>query len=49
MPSLAPLVALAAEHSKPAGNPYFYGGGVLLVLVLIMVGLLTVGRGRDHS
>ncbi|HEX5560940.1 MAG TPA: hypothetical protein VFX52_04800 [Nocardioidaceae bacterium] len=49
MPSLAPLVALAAESSKPAGNPYFYGGGVLLILVLVIAGLLNVGRGRDHS
>jgi len=49
MPSLAPLVVLAAESSKPAGNPYFYGGGVLLVLVLVIAGLLNVGRGRDHS
>jgi hypothetical protein len=49
--SLAPLFVVAAqsESDLPGVNPYWIGGGVLLVLVLIMAGLLAFGRGRDHS
>lgn len=43
------LVSAAAEHPTPNISPYAVGGGVLLLLVLVALGLLAFGAGRDHS
>lgn len=45
----APLLALAAEAESSGVNPYFIGGGVLLLLTLAVVALLAFGGGREHS
>jgi hypothetical protein len=29
--------------------PYYIGGGILLVLLVLMTLLLAFGRGREHS
>ena len=29
--------------------PYFVGGGILLLLLVLMGALLAFGNGRDHS
>jgi hypothetical protein len=30
-------------------EPYYIGGGILLVLLALIVALLSFGRGREHS
>ena len=30
-------------------DPYYIGGGILLVLLLVMAALLAFGTGREHS
>lgn len=30
-------------------DPYYIGGGILLVLLLVMAALLAFGKGREHS
>ncbi|MFL6061930.1 MAG: hypothetical protein ACJ72E_11920 [Marmoricola sp.] len=30
-------------------NPYYIGGGILLVLLVLISALLAFGRGREHS
>jgi hypothetical protein len=47
--SRAPFVVTAAESAVSGINPFFVGGGVLLLLVLVMLALLSFGAGRDHS
>ena len=46
--SMAPLL-VSAESAVAGINPYFVGGGVLLLLAALMLGLLAFGRGREHS
>jgi hypothetical protein len=48
--SLAPLVVTSAA-SKPLGgiNPFVVGGSILLLLVILVVGLLAFGGGREHT
>lgn len=49
--SLTALAVLQAaeEHGEPAVNPWFVGGGALLILLLMLAGLVWFGGGRDHS
>lgn len=48
--TLALTVARAAEeHGEPAVNPWFIGGGVLALLLLMLIGLIAFGGGREHS
>ncbi len=47
--SSAPLLVTAAEAASKGINPWFVGGGVMLLLTLFMVGLLAFGAGRDHT
>lgn len=42
-------VTEAAEHAAPAIPAYIYGGGALAILLLIMLGLLMFGKGREHA
>ena len=48
MPSLQMLLPLATEEG-PGLFPYFVGGGSLLILLLALFGVLSFGKGRDHS
>jgi hypothetical protein len=49
--SFAPLIVLAAgsPSSEHGINPYFVGGALLIVFLLLMAGLLAFGAGRDHT
>ncbi len=48
--TLALAVASAAEeHGEPAVNPWLIGGGVLALLLLLLIGLVAFGGGREHS
>ncbi|HWJ67683.1 MAG TPA: hypothetical protein VNT31_13490 [Nocardioides sp.] len=49
--SATALVVLSAveEHGEPAVNPWLIGGGTLAFLLLLLLGLVWFGGGRDHS
>jgi len=49
--SLTALAVLQAaeEHGDPAVNPWFVGGGALLILLLVLGALVLFGGGRDHT
>jgi hypothetical protein len=46
--AIAPALSEGAVH-EPAVNPYVVGLGTFALLVLLLVGLLMFGAGRDHS
>jgi hypothetical protein len=46
---MSPLLVTAATSGISGINPFFVGGGVLLLLALAVLALLTFGAGRDHS
>jgi hypothetical protein len=41
--------ASAAESGGPAVNPWLIGGVTLAILLLMLLGLIWFGGGRDHS
>lgn len=43
------VLSAAEEAGEPAVNPWIIGGGVLLFLLLLLVGLVWFGGGREHS
>ncbi|MBM9460363.1 hypothetical protein JK386_10655 [Nocardioides sp. zg-536] len=43
------VVSASAEQGEPAVNPWLVGGVVLAFLLLLLVGLVGFGGGRDHS
>lgn len=48
--TLALTVASAAEeHGEPAVSPWLIGGGTLALLLLLLIGLIAFGGGREHS
>ena len=48
--SLNALTLLAAESSESAGiSPYLVGGLVLAFLLSLLLALVSVGGGREHS
>ncbi len=48
--SLTSTITLAAEASSASGiNKWVVGAVALGILLVLMLGLLTFGRGRDHS
>jgi hypothetical protein len=47
MPNLQ-LLSLAAEEGAGVA-PFLVGGGILLLLVLVLLGILAFGKGREHS
>ncbi|WP_183408216.1 hypothetical protein [Nocardioides pocheonensis] len=48
---LVPLVSGGADvaESGTYWAPYYIGGGILLVLLVLMGALLAFGQGREHS
>lgn len=45
-------IALAAEtevHSEPAVSPWLVGGLTLVILLLLLLGVVGFGGGREHS
>jgi hypothetical protein len=46
--AVAPLIVSAAE-SGSTSHAILVGGGVFVLLLLLMLGLLAFGAGRDHS
>jgi hypothetical protein len=49
--SLTALAVLQAaeENGDAAVNPWFVGGGALLILLLVLGALVLFGGGRDHT
>jgi hypothetical protein len=43
------VLRVAGEHGEPAVNPWIIGGGTLALLLLLLLGLVAFGGGRDHS
>ena len=43
------LLAAKAGHEEPVVNPYVVGGGALAILLVLLVGLLMFGSGREHT
>jgi len=46
--TVVPGLAEGAAIEK-AINPWFVGGGIFVLLVVLLLGLLAFGAGRDHS
>jgi len=48
---LVPLVSggSAVAESGTFWPPFYIGGGILLVLLVLMGALLSFGKGREHS
>jgi len=49
---LATSLVMAAEDAQDAGaalSPYAVGGISLGILLVLLVGLLMFGKGREHS
>jgi|KBSMisStandDraft_5_1062788.scaffolds.fasta_scaffold1258252_2 hypothetical protein len=47
--ALAPLIVTAAETSTSGVDPIYVGGGIFVFLLVMLLGLLAFGAGRDHS
>ncbi len=48
--SLRSLVTAAAEvHSEPPVNPWLIGVITLALLLALLLGLFSFGKGREHS
>ena len=48
--AVAPLIVTAAETGGIHDvNPWVVGGSIMALLIVLMVGLLAFGAGRDHS
>jgi len=43
------IVFHAAETATSGVNPWFVGGGFLVVFLALIVALLAFGAGREHS
>jgi len=45
------LLQAAEEHSEEAAavSPYVIGGIALAILLVLMLGLLAFGKGREHT
>jgi hypothetical protein len=47
--SLIMHAAETAEHSGGGVNPFVIGAIALVILLGLMLGLLSFGKGREHS
>jgi hypothetical protein len=43
------LAAESAEHGDPAISPFAVGGIALGLLLLLLLGVVSFGGGREHS
>ena len=43
------LAAETAEHGEPVVHPYAIGGIALALLLLLLLGVVSFGGGREHS
>ena len=43
------LAAETAEHGEPAVPPFAIGGIALALLLLLLLGVVSFGGGREHS
>jgi hypothetical protein len=39
----------AAEHGEPAIHPYLVGVITLVILMALLLALIAIGGGREHS
>jgi hypothetical protein len=46
--TVAPALSESAQHESGV-NPWFVGIGAFAILVVLLLGLLMFGAGRDHS
>lgn len=46
---LVVLTELAAEAEGSGPNPWVVGGLVLAILLAILLAVITIGGGREHS
>lgn len=46
--SMSSIVTASAEHG-PDVNPYVVGAVMLAIFVLLILGVLSFGKGREHS
>jgi len=44
-----PLLVSAAEEASSGINPYIIGAVVLIIFLVLVLGLLAFGAGREHS
>jgi hypothetical protein len=44
-----PILLSAAESESSGPNHWAVGAGVLILLIVMLVGLLAFGGGRDHT
>jgi hypothetical protein len=49
MSNLLLLLPLAAAEEHNASLPYIIGGGSLLFLFALLFGVMSFGKGREHS
>lgn len=42
-------VVTAAEEAEGGINPWVVGGGALAILLLLLIGVIAFGGGREHS
>jgi hypothetical protein len=48
--AVTPLLTIAAASGGINDvNPYWVGGGIIALVIVVMLGLLAFGAGRDHS
>jgi hypothetical protein len=50
--AVAPLVislAAGVEEESHGVNPYLVGGGTLVALVALLLAVVAIGGGREHS
>ncbi|WP_181407820.1 hypothetical protein [Nocardioides sambongensis] len=43
------VVTAAEGHGEGGINPWVVGGGVFALLLLLLIGLVAFGGGREHS
>ena len=43
------LISAAGGESEGGINPWVVGGGTLAILLLLLIGLIAFGGGREHS
>ena len=48
--ALTSVVFHAAESASTGGvNPWFVGGSLMVIFLALIIGLLSFGKGREHS